>query len=193
MSIKVCPHNDRLVRWCDECGDWTGNSLLYPPIPRSPVVRVLSDGTELSSLSDVLREAAKRDIAALRGRLRGDEEVTGGAKTVKSALQGGFEPPTNPFIEAKRRAAEERAKARKEHGEAPKDRKRAHKEVERAVRAGELVPEPCSWRYATGHLCGARPTQAHHESYEAGGGRKVRWLCSKHHGWLSGRARREKR
>lgn len=50
-------------------------------------------------------------------------------------------------------------------------KKLAHKAVERAVRLGQLVPEPCC-------ICGKK-AMAHHEDYS--NPLEVVWLCPKHH------------
>lgn len=53
----------------------------------------------------------------------------------------------------------------------------AHLAVQRAIRSGDLIPQPCE-------MCGAKKASAHHDDY-----RKqldVRWLCHKcHMSWHS--------
>lgn len=48
----------------------------------------------------------------------------------------------------------------------------AHAAVARAVKRGDLVPEPCE-------VCGERVALAHHDDYEQR--LVVRWLCDSHH------------
>lgn len=50
----------------------------------------------------------------------------------------------------------------------------------RAIRSGELVPEPCD-------VCGRLPTEGHHDDYSKP--LDVRWLCHKHHSEVHGRSR----
>jgi hypothetical protein len=58
---------------------------------------------------------------------------------------------------------------------------RAHALVARAIKRGELTRQPCE-------VCGDEYAEAHHSNYDLP--LNVRWLCSKHHHQLHGRARR---
>jgi hypothetical protein len=69
-------------------------------------------------------------------------------------------------VEARRAQMREAARA------APPERWRAHHAVMHAVRAGELVREPCV-------VCGAARVHAHHFDYRAP--LWVLWLCPQHH------------
>lgn len=48
----------------------------------------------------------------------------------------------------------------------------AHKLTTRAIRSGELVPQPCE-------VCGTLKVEAHHDDYSKP--LSVRWLCRPHH------------
>jgi ribosomal protein S27AE len=52
------------------------------------------------------------------------------------------------------------------------DAKLAHSAVQRAIKRGDLTPQPCS-------ECGAAVSLAHHDDYERR--LEVRWLCDRHH------------
>ena len=61
---------------------------------------------------------------------------------------------------------------RKEYMRRYPGKHKAHGIVRRAIRAGNLHPEPCQ-------ECGAKETHAHHDDY--GKPLNVRWLCPAHH------------
>ena len=49
---------------------------------------------------------------------------------------------------------------------------KAHKIVEKAIKSGELIPEPCE-------VCGKKKAHAHHSDYSRP--LDVEWLCHLHH------------
>ena len=98
-------------------------------------------------------------------------------------------PPTtreNPHLakERRQREREERARLRAKRNDPA--RMRARHMVRAAVQRGELVPQPCEQRLPGGRMCGALPTEAHHEDYDKP--LDVVWLCKRCHDRLSVRA-----
>jgi hypothetical protein len=54
----------------------------------------------------------------------------------------------------------------------------AHLEVNKAIKRGDLIPQPCE-------KCGKTPTDAHHPDYSKP--LSVEWLCRSHHRAVHGR------
>ena len=93
-------------------------------------------------------------------------------------------PPANPWLEKKRAEAAQRESDRLAARQSNPARQRFYWAVKDALRAGKLVEGPCSWKIGR-RVCGERPTQAHHDSYEPGMELRVRWLCHEHHDVLT--------